>query len=623
MRFLVHSLPGRRPPPASNGEPNPTSAKQYLHGTTPGQTGRRHLQLHYPTTNLACLLDQTAGRFGDKPAVIFGESTQIHWTYHDLLKQVNRIAGGLAELGVNRGDRVLLTLPNCPEFIVSFLAIQKLGAVAVNAGPLMGIDDLCDLVTQTHPKLLVGLDLQASQLIAAHNRSDNMTRLWVSLKDYLPVFQRVGYRIKCWQSRDPSNGHDKQLTWDKIAEQSPCRPPTVAPDPDDIALLQPTGGTTGGLKVAQLSHHNLIANALQLSVWSKLQPGQESVLAILPMFHVYGLLMELVTAVLNAGTILPLTRFRIDQLLETIRNHRPTVVPLVPAMIDAMCEKLEKDPDPEICEILKRTIVMSGAAPLGSATLKRFQQVTGAQLVQGYGLTEASPVALANPVDEPQSLSVGLPLPDTKVRVVNVDNPLVEVPLGEPGELLISGPQVFQGYLNNEQATNSVLTTDKKGRRWLHTGDVVRVDDRGFYSVVDRIKHMIIRGGLKVYPAKVERVLAMHPEVKDVAVIGRTDPKYTEKVVAVVVLRTAQKYLEPFESELVALCREHLARYEVPAQFEFVETLPRSPLGKLLKHRLQAVDQSDHLDSNMNVSHPNGNGSNHNAPTPACKEINH
>lgn len=549
--------------------------------------------LQYAETTIDRMLDQTADRFGNAPALMYGD---LNWNYRELRNRVNRLAGGMAHLGVNRGDCVLMTLPNCPEFIISFMAILKLGAVVVNAGPLMGVDDLRKLLILTNPRLVVALDLQAAQLDTASKDmadGDREGPLWVSLKGYQPVWMRLGYRLKLWQARQSANGSGDRscgTAFDSLLTEAPPRPPTVAADPDDLAVLQPTGGTTGTLKVARLSHRNLLANAMQLAFWAKIQSGQERVLAILPMFHVYGLTTGLITPLFGAATIIPMTRCRIRHLLEILRRYRPTVTCLVPAIIDAVCDELDQHPEPEVCGVFKRTILISGAAPLNGATAQRFSRLTGGHIMQGFGLTEASPVTHLMPLKGGPPTSMGIPLADTHTRVVDLQDRSLDVEVGEPGELLISGPQVFTGYYENPGETKNMLSVDDHGRSWLHTGDVVRVDEDGFFFLLDRKKNMINRAGLKVYPLKVERLIESHPAVADVAVIGRPDPTHTETVVALVVRKQSKQDDATLGNELSVFCREHLAPYEVPAHFEFVDELPRSGLGKLLKYRLRDGD---------------------------------
>jgi len=543
--------------------------------------------LQYPRTTLGAVIDQTARRWGASPAVVYGEMRR---DYAGLWSEVNRLAAGLAELGVRAGDRVLITLPNCPEYLTVFFAVQKLGAVVVNAGPLMGADDLKKLMQMTRPRVAVALDLQAASLQDAAAELDELTWVWVSLEQYQTLVRRFGYLIRRWQSGVRGANH-RHETLERVLSRASSRPPTVEPNDESIAVLQPTGGTSGVLRVAKLSHRNLLSNAVQLSMWVRQQAGQERVLAVLPMFHVYGLTTCVVSPVVNAGAVLPMTRFRAGAMLELIRRHEPTVLPLVPAIFEALSDALEERAQPEVCAVLRRGVVTSGAAPLSPTTQRRFEKVTGSRIVQGYGLTEASPVTHVNPPAATREGSIGVALPDTICRVVDLEDGRREVAPGEAGELMISGPQVMHGYLDNPVETSAVLHVDRDGRRWLRTGDVVRVDDDGYYAVIDRRKEMIIRGGLKVWPAKVERVLKLHPAVADVAVVGRADPTHTEAVVALVSTKSpVNGQAEALIDALRALCREHLAKYEVPSQIELVAEVPRTALGKHQKFRLKAAE---------------------------------
>lgn len=570
--------------------------------------------LRYPSTTLARLLDQTAERFGDAPAIAYGE---LRWNYRELLSHVNRTAGGLSALGVRRGDRVLLSLPNCPEFVTTFFAIQKLGAIVVNAGPIMGVDDMRQVLSLTTPRVAIGLDLAAGHLCEAGDVSTVEHFVWVSLQSYQGVFKRLGYQIKLWTAR---NGHAAAAQHHELAEMlanAPARPPSVAPDPMKTAVLQPTGGTTGILKLAELTHHGLISNATAAGVWMRCRIGQEKILSVLPMFHVYGLTTCLLTGVYIGAQLILTTRFNPDETLALLREHQPTVFPLVPAICEALSTRIEKE-KPDDREPLGVKLCMSGAAPLPKPTAERFSRLTGAEVFEGYGLTEASPVTHCNVPGHSRAGSIGLPLPDTRCRIADLEDSTIDVPQGEPGELLIAGPQIMRGYWANPEATARALWRDAEGTVWLRTGDVARIDADGFYSIVDRHKDMIIRSGLKVWPNKVEKVLRGHARVTDVAVVGRADPVHTESVVAVVVLKDGlPEKMAPLVDELRALCREHLAPYEVPEVFEFVAALPRNPIGKLLRRELRKLpDAASNGNGNGNAK-GNGNGNGHAAAAKA------
>ena len=541
--------------------------------------------LRYPTTTLGRLVDQAAERFGDVTALIYDRK---QWSYRELLAEVNRMAGGLSRLGVRSGDRVVLRLPNCPEYVIGFFAVQKLGAVVVNGSPLMGADDWRSLVALTAPRVVIGLDLQASQIVGEAGHASPEHFVWVTLQSYQTLLRRLGYQFKLWQGRERSGGTAKHATLEKLMEEAPAKPPTVEPNPDAMAVLQPTSGTTGALKLAALSHRNLMANATHVSVWMEARDGQERILTALPMFHIYGLMTGLINPIFCAATIITQTRFEAATTLDVIQRDRPTVFPLVPAICDALSDEIEKqEPRPELTGL---RICISGAAPLSRETAERFERLTGARVIEGYGLSESSPVTHANPISRPRYGSIGLPMPDTLCRVVDLESGMRDVPAGQAGELLICGPQVMSGYYANPQETQQALIHDEDGRVWLRTGDVVRMDEDGFFQILDRKKDMIIRSGMKVYPAKIERVLSMHEQVADVAVIGRPDPVHTETVTAAIVLKQFKSTAADREAligELRALCRQHLAPYEVPSKFEFMAQIPRSVLGKALKKELR------------------------------------
>lgn len=552
--------------------------------------------LVYPSTTLGRMLDQTAERFADATAIVYAEKS---WTYRELIAEVNRLAGGLARMGVRRGERVVLTLPNCPEYIFCFFAIQKLGAVVINAGPLMGADDLQTVLTMTAPRVVIGLDLQAPLLGRVGKDSTVEHWVWVSLAFYQTVFKRLGYQLKVWHEREKPGDSAHHLTFSALMQDAPSRPPTVDPDPRATAVLQPTGGTTGGVRLVQLSHYNLLCNAQQISVWMNARLGQERTLAVLPMFHVYGLTTCLINAIFDGGQVLLLTRFDAEAVLQMIERHQPTTFPLVPAICDALSDRIERES--LATPLASVRLCISGAAPLPQATAGRFERLGGTRVIEGYGLSESAPVTHVNLPGKSRYGSIGLPMPDTLCRIVEVGETgdgaekrrePRDMPAGEAGELLISGPQVMAGYFANPAQTAKSLITDPAGRTWLRTGDIARVDAEGFFHIVDRKKDMIIRSGMKVYPAKVEAALRLHDRVADAGVIGRPDPVHTEEVVAFVVARGELSDRDALTQEIRSFCRLHLAPYEVPAKVEFIDKLPRSALGKLLKRELRLREVS-------------------------------
>lgn len=538
--------------------------------------------LRYPSTTLSRMLEQTADRFGDATGLIYNHQ---RWDYRELRVQVNRVAAGLAQFGVRKRDRVLVTLPNCPEFVTTFFAIQRLGAVMVNVGPLMGADDVKALVELTQPRVAIGLDLQAPLLSDAGRDSSIRHRVLVSLQCYQPLLKRLGYQYRLWHEHRHADDRAREVGFEAVARDAPSLPPTISPDPQEVAVLQPTGGTTGTLKLAELSHRNLLANAMQVAVCVPFRPGQERVLALLPMFHVFGLTCGLLAGVLSGATVIAMTRFDVTETLNLIRRHRPTFFPVVPAICEAISSELENQDVHGGLEGLG--VCICGAAPLPPALGERFERLTGAMLVEGYGLTEASPVTHANLRGHNRRDSIGVPMPDTRIRVVDLADDSRDVGAHEPGELWVCGPQVMRGYYRNGQETSRALFTDDESFVWLRTGDIVEYDEDGFFRVVDRRKDMINHSGLKVFPSRVEKVIRTNERVADVAVVGRPDPVHTEVVVAVVVATSETQESDRLSEVLRSLCKQHLAPYEVPTAFEFVDALPRSPLGKLLRRELR------------------------------------
>jgi long-chain acyl-CoA synthetase len=480
-------------------------------------------------------------------------------------------------------------------------------------------------------------------LVAAGANSSVEHWVWVTLQSYQSIFKRLGYQFKLWHDGRSSDGRDdrhtnaapaaEHVTLAQLLAHAPAKPPTLEPSPNAIAVMQPTSGTTGVLKLAQLSHRNLLANATQVSTLMQGRIGQERVLAVLPMFHVYGLMLGLVAAVFDAATMVLVARFNANETVELLRRHKPTVFPIVPAICEALSNELEREgqkaegrgqnqdpgssalcPHPSALTGLR--LCISGAAPLTQAVAERFERLTGARVIEGYGLSECSPVTHANLPGRARYGSIGLPLSDTRCRIVDLDDPSRDLPADQPGELLISGPQVMSGYFANPSETAQALIKDADGATWLRTGDVARMDSDGYFYILDRKKDMIIRSGLKVYPAKLEKVIAKHLAVADVAVIGRPDPVHTEIVVAVVALKDPESDRDAITGELRALCRQHLAPYEVPMRFEFMQSIPRSVLGKALKKELRRMPpQTEHaatLADDPKATPPsNGNGQTH------------
>ncbi|SCG16934.1 long-chain acyl-CoA synthetase [Micromonospora echinofusca] len=529
--------------------------------------------------SLVDLLRDAARRFGPRVALdFFGATT----TYADLDDQVGRAAEALRRLGVGRGDRVALVLPNCPQHVVAFYAVLRLGAVVVEHNPLYTPQELTHQLADHGARVAVVWDKVAPSVRGAVGATAVETVLAVDLTRALPRRKRWALRLPLARARatraamtGPAPG---ALSWERlVAEAGPLAAAHPAPGPDDTALLQYTGGTTGTPKGAILTHRNLRTNAAQGRAWVPgLRDGEETVYAVLPLFHAYGLTLCLTFSVGIGATLVLFPRFDLDQTLDAVRRRPPTFLPAVPPIY----EKLATTARERGVDLSSARYAISGAMALPPATVELWESVTGGLLVEGYGMTETSPVALGNPVSPARRPgTVGVPFPSTDIRIVDPEDPSRERAPGEAGELLIRGPQVFAGYWNRPAETAAALLPDG----WLRTGDVVVADADGFVSVVDRIKELIITGGFNVYPSEVEDALRRVPGIRDAAVVGLPGA-HGEEVVAAVV---ADEGAEPDEAGVRAACRQHLAGYKVPRRVVVVEDLPRSQIGKILRREVR------------------------------------
>ncbi|MCR4404013.1 MAG: long-chain fatty acid--CoA ligase [Candidatus Acetothermia bacterium] len=532
--------------------------------------------LVYPRLSLSQLLGETARRFPANPAIIyFGQRI----SYRRFAELTEACAAALHELGVRKGDRVSINLPNIPQFVIAFYATLQLGAIVVQTNPMYTERELVELVQDSGAETMITLDAFYAKAAGVRAKTGLKRLVLTSVADFLPRVKRALYplkqRLEGKQIKLPEK--DFYSLKDLLRHYRGRRPPEVEIDPEeDVALLQYTGGTTGVPKGAMLTHKNLIANALQSRAWFlQAEEGRERVLAVLPFFHVYGMTVAMNLAVALGGALILLPRFRIDEVLEAINKYQPTIFPGAPTMYVAF----NTHPHIKRYKVSSIKECISGSAPLPVEVKKRFEQLTGGRLVEGYGLSEASPVTHSNPLDGRDIAgSIGLPFPDTEAKIVD---PVTgeDLPIGQVGELVVRGPQVMKGYWNKPEETAHAL----KGG-WLHTGDIARMDDRGYFYIVDRAKDMIIASGYNVYPREVEEVLYQHPQVAEVAVIGVPDPYRGETVKAFIVPRAGE---ELNEEEITSFCRERLAAYKIPRLIEFRDSLPKSAVGKVLKRELR------------------------------------
>jgi long-chain acyl-CoA synthetase len=529
----------------------------------------------YPRTSLAVLLERAARRFPERAAcTLFGKQV----TYDDLNNQARRLAAALVKMGAGKGKHVGLLLPNIPEYLIALQAVWLTGATALQISPLMVAEEVGHWLKASDCHIVVTLDLLAPTVMGSlrpHGPLEHV--VLTSLASRLAMWKGMLYRLE----RLRRNGfivlpHDAQRhRFDELVDHNEPLEKSAEVDPfEDVAVLAPTGGTTASPKAVMLTHHNLIANAMQLRNWVGGPDGVEGVLGVLPFFHCYGLTVSLLSCWARASTLHLLPRFEARPVLDLLLRARPEVVPAVPAMLNVL-NALMRDKKIDLSFV---RLVISGASALPAAVRDEFLSHGAKEIVEGYGLTEAGPVTHANlegAANRPGT--IGVPLPDTEARVIDPDTGR-ELGVGEIGELVVHGPQVMKGYLNNPEATAAVLRNG-----WLHTGDVARRDAEGGYTIVDRKRDIIKTSGFLVYPAEVEEVLRNFVGVAEAAVVGDPDAERGEVVRALVVPRNGKLDLHALEG----YCREHLSKHKRPRRFTVVTELPKNFLGKVLRRKLR------------------------------------
>jgi long-chain acyl-CoA synthetase len=534
-----------------------------------------------PAGNLARLLADAARDFPSAPALHFQGRTV---SYAQLAEQAWRFAGALAGLGVGKGTKVGLILPNCPQAVIAFFGALRLGAVVVQNNPLYTERELGHQLGDAGVEVVVCLDLAYERVKAVREATAIREVIVTSVLDELPAVKRViAPYTKKGKAAAQAIGRDEPVRrWRDLVATATTRADEAEVDPEsDLALLQYTGGTTGLSKGVMLSHANLRSNVEQVRAWfPDADPGREVMMAVLPFFHVYGLTVCLLFGVRIGAALVLMPRFDLEQVLAAVDRHRPTLFPGVPTMYVAINNAVAKGGH----DLSSVKACLSGAAPLPLEVAERFERYSGGRLVEGYGLSECSPVALANPIyGKRKAGTIGMPLPDTRARVVDSTDPDRTVPTGEAGELAINGPQVMRGYWNRPEESAQVL---REG--WLLTGDMAVMDEEGYFQIVDRKKDLIIAGGYNVYPREVEEVLYEHPKILEVCVAGVPDSYRGEMVKAFVVLRPGE---EATTDEIRGFAKERLAAYKVPRAVEFREELPKTLIGKVLRRALVEEEQ--------------------------------
>ncbi|MGI9500126.1 MAG: long-chain-fatty-acid--CoA ligase [Geminicoccaceae bacterium] len=547
---------------------------------------------------LFAILDEAAAQYGDRPCLDFlGRKS----TYKEIGQLVDRAAKGFQALGVKKGVRVGLFLPNCPYYVIAFFAVLKAGGTVVNFNPLYAEREIARQVEDSGTTIMVTLNIRGMYPKVEARLADTCLETIVvgSMGGLLPWRERTLFALlKRKEIADVA--HDEHhITFKKLTANDGKHEPVTIDPKTDIAVQQYTGGTTGLPKGAELSHAALYANTEQVRLWATgARPGEERVVGVLPLFHVFGMTAVMNSSLASGFEIILLPRFRLDQLLKLIDQQKPTVMLGVPTMYSAInSSKLLSNYD-----LSSLKFCISGGAPLPAQVQDRFEKLTGCSLVEGYGLTEAGPVCTINPFHNRRPGSVGLPLPGTLIEITSLDDPDHRLSIGQRGEICVSGPQVMCGYAQRDADTAEAL----HGGR-LHTGDVGFVDTDGYVYLIDRIKDLILSGGFNVYPRMVEEAVELHPAVDEVTVCGIPDVHRGEIVKAYVKLNEGKSLTS---GQLRAFLRDKLAPFEQPRQIEFRNELPRTPIGKPSRHTL-IVEEMRRLNEATAIADP--------IPTPSSR----
>jgi long-chain acyl-CoA synthetase len=546
--------------------------------------------MYYPPIPLDKFLSDSAEKYPDQTAIIYGSvlgkrPLDASISYRQLNELVDRFASGLQQMGVGKGDRVTLMLPNCPQFIIAAYATWRIGGVVVCCNPLYVTRELKHLLKDSGAETIVVMSSLYERVRDVRADTGINRVIVTNIKEYFPGLLKFLFTM----TKEKKEGHRVDISaeagtsWFQDVLQSGSRTPDqVDITPEDVATLIYTGGTTGIPKGAQLTHRNLVSNAVVLKTWAKSKEAEDVMLAVMPFFHIYGLTVGMNTPISDALTIVLIPNPRdMVHVLASIQKHRATYYPGVPTMFAGF----NNFPDRDKFDLTSLRFAVSAAAPLPPEVQEQFESITGGILVEAYGLTETSPASCMDPIDNPRAHSVGVPLPDVDMAIVDVETGEDELPVGEVGEIIMRGTPIMKGYWNMPTETANALRVGPDGNPgWFHSGDIGYMDEDGYFHIVDRKKDMIIAGGFNIYPAEVEAVLYEHPKVKEAAVIGVPDPHRGETVKAFLVLKGDQT---ASETEIIEFCKEQLAAYKIPTIIEFRDDLPKSIIGKILRRELR------------------------------------
>jgi long-chain acyl-CoA synthetase len=533
--------------------------------------------INYPDVTQHQLLEDSAKRFPQNPALIFLNGKM---PYSVLDASVNRLANALSDLGVKKGDRVAIYTANCPQYVISYYAILKIGAIIVPINPLYVAHEVEHQVNDAGAETIVVMSrfYPVVQKVRANTKLKRV--IVTSIKEYFPPIVKLLFTLL----KEKKGGDSFVLApgdheWGALLSKYSANKPSYVAKSSDTAVLLYTGGTTGVSKGAELSHRNIVANAVQCRYWFGIKDGDEGtdiILTALPLFHSFGMTTCMNLGMFIGGDLILIPNPRdLHDVLKNIATHKPTVFPGVPTMYVA----INNSPETPKYDLRSIKACLSGGAALPVEVAKRFKEITGANLVEGYGLSETSPVVTANPVFGDNRVgTIGIPFPDTEIKVMDLETGSKELPVGEAGELAMRGPQVMKGYWNRPDETAIAMRGE-----WFYSGDIGTMDADGYIRIVDRKKDMIIAGGFNIYPRDVEEVIYQHPKVQEVVVAGLPDRYRGETVKAYVILKAGETATP---EEIMEFCKGKLAKFKVPTTVEFRDTLPKSMVGKILRRVL-------------------------------------
>ncbi|MBO8180538.1 MAG: long-chain fatty acid--CoA ligase [Archaeoglobus sp.] len=528
--------------------------------------------IDYPEIPLYQILEETAKKYPEKTALIFlGKKI----TYRELDETSDRIAAFLKNLGVGKDSRVILDLPNTPHYVAAYYGILKTGATVVQCNPLYTEREIRYIQENSEAEYGFFVELVYPRIKNLIAEGKIKKAVICKIEDYLPFPLNILYPLKKEKVRIEKS--EKVVYWKDVLKTPPTKERGSVNPKEDVATFLYTGGTTGVPKAVMSTHSNLVANVYQTLEWVVDRSPDDVFIGVLPYFHSFGMTTSMNAPIANGSTIVLIPDPRdIKRILESIQKYRATIFCGVPTMYAAILNH----PDLKKYDLSSVKACISGAAPLPVEIKKRFEEITGGKLVEGYGLSETSPVTHANPIyGVNKEGSIGVPFPDTYALVIDDEGKVL--PPGEVGELVIKGPQVMKGYYKMEEETKKVLVNG-----WLLTGDMAKMDEDGYFYIVDRKKDMIIAGGYNIYPREVEEVLYEHPAVVEAAVVGVPDPYRGETVKAYIVLKPEYRG-KVTEQEIIQFCKERLAAYKVPKLVEFRDELPKSAVGKILRRVLR------------------------------------